>query len=408
MRVLIVHNHYGNYAFGGEGQSVKAEVELLESKGHEVYVYERTNAELHQRSLAEKLRAFRNIPWSPEGYAAICGVIDDCKPDIMHVNNYKYLLSPSVFAAAKDRGVATVLTMRNYRLVCPAGMFLRRGHICEDCLGGFPYRMLWRRCASDSVIGNAAQFYLYWGTRRRKLLTPWVDAYIALTEFARDRFVKGGGPGDRVYVKPNSMEDPGEELLKSARPEHRAIYVGRLSPEKGLKTLLEAWQTIDYSLVLVGDGPERAGLQSVAPASVSFAGPLEHIKALRMILDSSFVVFPSACYEGFPRAVLEAMAYRKAVVASNLGGRPEMVDDGKTGLLFESGNPHDLRQKVLRLIERREECVQLGQRARERYLQEYTPEQNYKQLMNIYEAAIARHKGRTVRNRNGMRDISKP
>jgi len=388
MRILIVHNHYGDFAFGGEAMVMKAESELLRSYGHDVFIYERTNSEIFKRSLWGKIKAFKDMTWSPEGYKAVADVIDEFKPDIMHVHNYKFLLSPSIFKAAKDRGVATCLTLHNYRLACPAGQFLCNGRICEDCLDGFPYRMLWRQCIPGSFLANVVQLYLYIGTRKRKLLAPWIDAYIALSEFGRNKFIEGGLPADKVFVKPNFMSDPinGQTANKDM---HGAIFVGRLSKEKGVAPLLNAWKDIEYPLTIVGDGPLRDGLEKSAPDNVRFVGFKSHQEVLALIVNSAFMIFPSEWYEGFPLSLLEAMAIGRPVIASDLGPRHGIVRDGKTGLLFKAGDPDDLRQKVQRLINHPHECEQMGEAARKEYLQKYTPEKNYKMLMDVYYKLVS-------------------
>lgn len=389
MRILIVHNHYGDYAVGGEAMVMRAEAELLRSHGHEVHVYERSNAEIEQRGAVGKLRVFFGIGWSQEGYLAVAEEIRRFRPDIMHVHNYKYLLSPSIFGAAKDLGVPAVLTLHNYRLACPAGQFLRNGHVCEDCLSGFPYRMLWHRCVSGNPVKNFCQFYLYWSTRRRKLLAPWVDAYIALSDFGKSRFVAAGLPQERVFVKPNFIDDPCTASTEGHNS-NAAIFVGRLSGEKGVDTLVDAWRDIDYPLKIIGDGSLLTSSRQIASAQIQFKGALSHEDALKQIEKSSFLVFPSVCYEGCPMTLLEAMALGKPVLATDLGPRREMVRNGYNGFLYPPNDAYALREKALELIENRELRESMGRNAREFYLAHYTPETNYSSLMNIYETAMKR------------------
>jgi len=389
MRILIVHNHYGDYAIGGEAIVMRVEAELLRSKGHDVRVYERSNAEIERRGAVGKLRAFLSIGWSCEGYRAVAEEIRSFRPDVMHGHNYKYLLSPSIFGAAKDLGVSTVLMLHNYRLACPAGQFLRNGHVCEDCLNGFPYRMLWHRCASDNLVKNFCQFYLYWSTRRRKLLAPWIDAYIALSDFGKSRFVAAGLPQERVFVKPNFIDDPSTASTEGHNS-NAAIFVGRLSGEKGVDTLVDAWRDIDYPLKIVGDGPLSESLHRRAAPQIQLEGAFAHEDALKQIEKSSFFVFPSVCYEGCPMTLLEAMALGKPVLAADLGPRREMVRNGYNGFLYPPNDAYALRKKARELIENPELSERMGRNAREFYLAHYTPEKNYHRLMDIYEAAINR------------------
>ncbi len=393
MRILVVHNHYGNFATGGEAMVMKAEVELLRANGHCVETYERTNAELAQAPLLRRARLLVKGPsWSRSAYAAVGEVLDRFRPDLMHVHNYWLVLTPAVFAAAKDRGVATVLTLHNYRLACPGGQFLRDGKPCELCLGGSGVRVLLHRCyPGGSGVKSLLSWRLYRHTRRRSFHGRVIDAYVALSDFARKKFAAAGLPADRVFVKPNFMADPGVEP-SAVGGGTGAVAVGRLSREKGFACLVQAWRDVDYPLTVIGDGPELSRLRSIAPPSVRFAGELPHREVLRHVRNAALFVFPSEWYEGFPLSLMEAMALGRAVVASDLGPRSEMISDGATGLLFKAGDSDDLRAKIQALIADDERRRQLGRGAREFYLQNWVPERNYEMLMDIYDRALARNR----------------
>lgn len=369
---------------------MEAEVRLLESHEHTVMKYERTNAEITDGGLIRKLNAFFQVTWSPLGYEAIRKVIVEFKPDIMHVHNYWPLLTPSIFAAAKDNGVATVLTLHNYRLICPGVLFLRNNVPCELCLDGKPHRVLWHRCyTGKSLLKSYLSLRLYLETRNKDFLAPWVDAYIALTEFSKKKYIEGGLPKGKIYVKPNFMDDP-LHTGETASPGHGAVFVGRVSPEKGLMTLVQAWGGMDYPLRIVGDGPLMNTINKKAPANVQFVGQKSREEVLQLIQGSAFLVFPSTWYEGFPLALLEAMALGRAVLASDLGPRREMVQDGVTGLLFDAENPEDLRRKAQQLIFNPEMTKKMGETGRQVFLEKYTAEKNYETLINIYQKIIER------------------
>jgi glycosyltransferase involved in cell wall biosynthesis len=388
MRILIVHNHYGNFATEGEAQVAEGETELLRSRGHVVSKYAATNAEIEELSLAGKCQAMLQVGWSKTGQDRVGAAIDAFRPDLMHVHNYWFRLTPSIFAAAKERRVATVLTLHNYRLACPAGTFLRKDKPCELCLDGNASRILIRRCyPGGSWLKSMLAYRLYKETRRRQFLTSLVDAYIALTEFGRQKVLAAGLPSAKLYVKPNFMVDPLNGGTPTT-PKEGAIYVGRLSPEKGVLGLLEAWRDIDYPLTIVGDGPQMAAARRAGGSQVKFLGSRSHDDVLRLIEQSAFLVFPSEWYEGFPLTLLESMAVGRAVVASDLGPRRAMVTDSQTGLLYRSRDIQDLRSKVRRLVLDRSLCATMGAAAREVYLARYTPATNYRTLIRIYEEAI--------------------
>ena len=389
MRILIVHNHYGDFATDGEGQVVRAECDLLRSQGHVVSLFAASNGEFDRLPLIEKCRSLWQVGWSESGHARIRAAIDLFRPDLMHVHNYWFRLSPSVFAAAKEQGVATVLTLHNYRLLCPAAVCLRNGKPCELCVDGNASRILIHRCyPGGSWIKSALAYRLYRETRRRQTLTDLVDAYIALTEFGRHKAIAAGVPRDRLYVKPNFMMDPLRETETPTTPAKGAIYVGRVAPEKGVLGLVAAWRHVDYPLSIVGDGPQMREARNAAGRQVTFLGRRPHDDAVRLIREAAFLVFPSEWYEGFPLTLLESMAVGRTALASDLGSRREMVSDGQTGLLYRSGDIQDLASKAARLISNERLCSAMGSAARETYLAKYTPATNYDLLMRIYERAL--------------------
>jgi glycosyltransferase involved in cell wall biosynthesis len=247
--------------------------------------------------------------------------------------------------------------------------------------------MLWRQCASSNPIKNAAQFFLYWGTRKRQFLDPWVDSFIALTQFGKSKFISGGLPENKIFVKPNFIEDT-NYYYNRTETRHGALFVGRLSEEKGVRTLVEAWHGIDYPLSIVGDGPLKAELRKHSPSNITFHGSLMRTECLGLMAKSAFLVFPSVCYEGFPLSLLESFSVGTPCIATDLGPRHEMVKNYYNGLLYPANDIVSLRDKVRILIENHELREMMGRNARDYYLAHYTPEINYKQLLDIYRTAI--------------------
>ena len=392
MKILSVHNYYGRYAPGGDVNAMEAEAQLLIDHGHAVSKYARTNAEIYEDgTLAEKIAAFRNTAWSKRSYTEIKGIIQTIRPDIMHVHNYWLVLSPSIFAAAKDCGVATIFTLHNYRLICPGNHLLRNGRICEACLHGHPWRVLLNRCLPGrSLMKSFLSLLLYRETKRKRFLDAWVDAYIALSDFGRSKFIEAGLSETKVFVKPNFIKDPFHGVPIEKNKTCGALFAGRLSPEKGVETLLKAWAGLDYPLFIAGDGPARGYLQKKAPPSVTFGGWQNRENILKLLQEATCFIFPSELYEGFGLSLLEAMACGKAIIASDLGPRREMIKDGISGLLFKAGNTVDLRSKIDLVLGDRTMRQSMGAVARKTYLERYTPEINYEILMKIYETARTR------------------
>lgn len=380
MRILICHNSYQQR--GGEDSVVEAEAELLRSNGHDVEIYSRYNDDIKAMSA---LSVAAQTVWSGRTIDEVSELIGSFCPDVIHVHNTLPLISPSIYWVASKYGIPVVQTLHNYRLACLNGLYLRGGDVCEDCAGVLPWRGVVRRCYRDSVaasaiLGSMLALHRGLGSYRNK-----VDCYIALTEFARNKFIEAGIPEGKVRVKPNfistgSLEKESEPPLKKG-----AIFVGRLSREKGIETLAAAWRHLEVPLRVVGDGPSAEKISHIERSQIELLGMLDRKQVFQHMRRSSFFVMPSEWYEGFPMVILEAFSQRLPVIASCLGSMAEIVEDGVTGLHFEAGNAEDLAEKVRWMNEHPEECRQMGINARKVYEEKYTPEKNHKLLMAVYK-----------------------
>lgn len=379
-RVLLVHNGYQQR--GGEDSVVESEIALLRARGHEVELYQRHNDEVNGMS---RPRLLADTMWSRQTMQDIAARVASFRPDVIHVHNTLPLVSPSVFWAAGQAGVPVVQTLHNYRMACLDATFLRDGQICEDCLGKVPWRGVAHGCYRGSVVQSGAMASMLvlhrgLGTFRRK-----VTRYIALSEFGRDKLAQAGLPLERISVKPNYLEwrDAGDE----AQPRTGGLFVGRLSPEKGVDVLLQALATLPSAQVqVVGGGPlEQQVRTQLGPLSLGFQ-PLPAVMALMQ--SAGFMVLPSLWYEGFPRTIVEAYACGTPVVASRLGAMAEVIEDGVTGLLFSPGNVQELADKIAWAQANPAAMRTMGQAARRRYETHYSPEVNYRQLLAIYEQAF--------------------
>jgi exopolysaccharide biosynthesis WecB/TagA/CpsF family protein len=402
MQILQVHCDY--VAPGGETPVLLAEEGLCRSCGHDVKQVHASNAEVIRRGTALTVNVLISSAWNRPTHQHVRRICRESHPDIVHVHNFWWALSPSVFAAAKAEGVPTVMTLHNYRLICPGSLLMRDGRSCEVCVGRTPWRGVPRACYRDSAAQTALVARAIDSNRRRGTWTRDVDAFVALTEFSRRRFIQGGLPAWKIHVKPNFLlEDPGEA---SGRGEG-AVFVGRLSPEKGVHVLVDAWKRVTGTrLAIVGDGPERGVLERLGSGApgLAFTGELAHDEALTSIKRAALLVLPSVCYETFGRTIIEAFACGRPVVASRLGAMAEIVDDGRTGLLFEPGNARDLAEKIRFMLDNPAECERMGREARAEFERKYTAEANYPQLMAIYERAIENARGGRRRRRASAGD----
>jgi glycosyltransferase involved in cell wall biosynthesis len=386
MKVLLCHNYYQQP--GGEDQSFAAEARLLEANDHEV-----VRLTLHNDSINHmgRLDAARRTLWNRETYKQVRDIIRRERPRVMHCTNTFPLLSPSVYYAAQAEGVPVVQSLRNYRLLCPNALFLRDGRVCEDCLGrSVPWPAVVHGCYRGSRTASAVVTTMVAGHRILGTWTRAIDLFFTLTEFARRKFIEGGMDGGRIAVKPNFIDpDPGPGEGQGGY----ALFAGRLSPEKGIETLLAAWRHLHVAvhLKIVGDGPLAEQVRAAADADprIEWLGHRAPSEVLSLMGDAAVLVMPSIWYETFGRTIIEAYSRGTPVVASHIGALAEVVDEGRTGLLFRPGDAAELACAVECLLVDPARLASLRQAARREYEKKYTATINYRLLLSIYERAMA-------------------
>jgi len=391
MKIVLVHNKYKQP--GGEDVVFDQERQLLEHYGHEGQVYCRSNWDVDQFRGVQKLVLLKDSVWSGDTYKEFGELLRREKPDVVHVHNTWVMISPSIYWACHDAGIPVVQTFHNYRLLCPAGTFFREGKTCEECLDHGQWRSVLHGCYRQSRAVTAAKAFMLAAHRFKRTWTDCIDCYIALSEFSRGQFLRGGLPAEKIYVKPNFVSpDPGVCVDKG----NYAVFIGRLSPEKRVSTILNAWGQLDkrIELVVIGGGPEASQLEKHAShlTQVHFKGYLPRAEALGYMSRARLLIFSSEWYENFPVTIAEAFACGVPVVCSRLGAMQEIVEDARTGLHFVPGDATDLAVKVSWAWNHPERLAQMGREARWEFETRYTAEKNYPQLMKIYEDAIARRK----------------
>lgn len=394
MKILLVHNHYGSGAPSGENIVFKLERRLLEDRGHDVAVFQRYSDDLLMKGFRGKLHGAVVLPWNVASARSIRAMVDEFRPDVVHVHNTFPLISPSIFHAIGYRS-AKVLTLHNYRLFCPAAIPMRDGKTCVECmearssLPSLKYGCYRSSRLATAPLALSVGLHRWLGTWQRK-----VDAFIALTEFQREAMVSAGLPAGLVQVKSNFFPGTPSCIDWSLRGDY-AVFVGRLTAEKGIRALVQAWLQWGESapeLRIVGDGELRAELIQMAAGSprvpIRFLGLLSSESAQKEIANAKLVVMPSESFEGFPMVVLEAFAFGTPVAASRLGALASIVKSGSNGLLFEPASPKSLLE-VVRLAWGSPMLLhKLGAAAREEFEGKYTEEANHQRLVEIYEAAI--------------------
>ena len=389
MKILLVHDHYRSSAPSGEDQVFRNELTLLKKHGVDVTTFERFNDDINDSSRIKRLKLARDTAWSPTTYQDLSELVSEIRPDIAHFHNTFPLISPSAYLACREYGVPVVQTLHNFRLICPGALLIRDGRPCEDCVGTNLLPALRYRCYRGSLPATGALVWMLMRNRWHGTYTTLVNRYIALTEFAAGRLIAGGLPRDRMSVKPNfspNISAPG------TGDGGYVVYVGRLSEEKGVRTLLTAWKLVaGIPLKIMGDGPLRKELElrdMRDHISVEFLGFCDRPTIVDIVGRATFQIIPSEWYEGFPMVVVEAYACGTPVVASRIGSLDEIVEEGATGLKFEPGNPRDLSDKVSALWADRALQTMLRRTARESFEMKFSGEKKYETLTAIYEAAI--------------------
>lgn len=362
-----------------------AEAALLAENGHDVRRYTVSNRDV--TGLARMVATAWQAPYSRPSRARLAREIAAFAPDIVHVHNFFPILSPSVYDACRQAGVPVVQTLHNYRLICPQAMLLRNGAPCELCVTGSPYNAVLYACYRDSRGDSLVAARMVSRNRRRGAWDAMAGLFIALTEFARGKFIEGGLPAERIVVKPNFAADSGG--ADDGAPREGALFVGRLSHEKGIATMLQAWRGLEVPLRIVGDGPMAESVRRVANPAVEMLGRLPREEVVAAMRRAAFMVMPSEWYEGHPMVQVEAFANGLPLIASRLGALAELVEDGGTGLHFEAGNPSELAAKVRWAAVNPAEMRRMGAAARRAYAANFTPDVNYRQIMAIYDRARA-------------------
>jgi glycosyltransferase involved in cell wall biosynthesis len=386
MKVLLVHNRYQQR--GGEDTVVDAEACLLSRRGIDVQRFDADNDAIHGAG-AKILAAINQFSGSPQIRSRIRRALKTFRPDVVHVHNWFPTISASIFRQAKSAGIPVVHTIHNYRLLCAGATLFRDGRVCEDCLGStFRTAAIRHRCYRGSALGTAAAtagMLAHWtaGTWRNS-----VDQFIALTEFSRAKLVEGGLPAEKISVKPNFVEPAPEP---GAGDGGYFLYAGRLTEEKGLRVLLECWRNAPQlpPLFIVGDGPLRAEVQFAAACikNVRWLGMQSSEEVVALMKRAKATLCPSLWYEGMPRVVIESLAVGTPVIASNIGGYPEMIVEGESGALFATGNAGALLGRI-RELEERSALPNMRTDTRLRFLAAYTGQTNFSQLLDIYRVAM--------------------
>jgi glycosyltransferase involved in cell wall biosynthesis len=389
MKILSVHNSYQQH--GGEDEVFASERDLLRSAGHEVVEYVRDNNEIRDYGIWKKATLGLRTVWAGDSAREVQELLKREKPHLAHFHNTFPLISPAAYSACQEAGIPVVQSLHNPRLICPAATLHRDGHVCEDCLGKtLPWPGVLHACYRNSrvqtgVVASMLMVHRYLNTWEKQ-----VNTYLVPTDFYRRKFAEAGLPLRKIAIKPHSVApDPGQ----TQGVQEYALFVGRLAAEKGVVTLLKAWERLkSIPLKIRGDGPLESRVRERARDSSYRMELVPRLarKDLPVLLQGArFLVWPSeGYYETFGLVAVEAFACGVPVVASRIGVMAEIVEDGRTGLHFTPGAPQDLAAKIEWAWSHREAMSEMGRAARQEYEAKYTAERNYCRLIGIYRQAL--------------------
>ena len=379
-----MHASYRNR--GGEDFVVDDERAMLAAAGHDVHQHIVVNPS----GLAETSRALATSVWNRRAGNEIGSLVSSLRPDIAHVHNTWFALSPSVVAALQEQGIPVVVTLHNFRLMCANAVLFRDGHLCEDCVGRSPVPAVVHRCYKGSVVLSSTVALSIAVHRRLGTWARYVDRFIVMSEAARAKMIVGGIPAEKLVVRENFARDPGERPAPPSAS-RSVVFVGRLSPEKGVDVLLDAWreaQLTDLELVVIGDGPLRTQLESMDVTGVRFVGAQSPSRVAEHMLSARSLVFPSGWPEVGPRVPLEAFAAGLPVLASDCVAIASVIERAGAGSSFGMGSRSDL-VRALGSLEDAGYVDSAGRAARQLFTDRFNPTRAIAGLEAIYRGAFA-------------------
>ncbi len=395
MRILLINNLH--QIFGGGDAVALAERQLLENHGNEVIVYTRHNDEIKNYKLRDKVALFLDAIYSLRTRREIRALVRVSRPDVAYVHNVFPLISPSVYHTLYALRIPTVHVVHDFRLWCPNAVFYTNGHICERCKYGNFTNAFLHRCYRESYLLSAL-YSASLSLNRLCRMMDKIDAFVCLTESSKQKLIEVRIPIEKIFIKPNFIAAPAVHSASSNGTNNYILYIGRLSAEKGLWTLVRAFERLGEAVLrIVGAGPLEDSLKTYVRdkglRNIEFQGYRQGREKCELLKNSLFTVVPSEWYETFGLVVLEAYAAGKPVLGARLGSLPWIIEENKSGILFEPGNVDDLVNKVVYLLNRPDEVDRMGKYARSLFESTYSPEACYQKLMGIF-SSVCRNRER--------------
>jgi glycosyltransferase involved in cell wall biosynthesis len=397
MKVLIVHNFHRIGSSSGDDMVVNNEAKILEDYGHNVLFYSKDNSEFDKKNHINRVWIGGQIPWSLKNYFEIKKIIIGMNPDIVHIHNFFPFITSSVYEAINEMKKPIVQSLHDFRFFCPKAFLFNGSGICEECVNYGLHKSVVHKCFQNSFIKTAIAAGTVYLTRKFDVLDK-ITTFITFTEFGRRKFTQLGIPEEKIFVKHHFMFDSNSLIDKNDDDSKKYfLFLGRLGEEKGIKFLINSWKKLpSIPLTIAGSGPlERWVKDRIRNnTDIEYIGFIQHSDILKILKRTYAIILPSMWYETFGLVIMEAYAAGIPAIVSDIGAIADIVKDGKTGLLFEAGNKEDLAKKVRCIREHADVRNRMGKNARKEFEEKYTPERNYKMLMDIYEKTIGMYRKR--------------
>ena len=386
MKILIIHNKYGK--FSGEEAYVESQINVMKTNGHQVSTYFRSSEEIYKMTLG-KVKVFTTALYNRKSIKQVTDLIRVEAPDIVHIHNLYPLISPAILPQIKKMGIPIVMTIHNYRLLCPNGLFYTKGAICEKCTGrAMELNCITNNCEGSIFKSTGYALRNFWA-RKKKYYLDHVDSFLCLTQFQKNKMIINGYPVDKCEVLPSFLSKEIKDIEYNIQNRKYVAFVGRIRLEKGIPLLMEAARKLpEIAFQIAGNARPGYLDQLNIPKNVIFKGMLNAEKLANFYRNARFLVMTSSCYEGFPMVLLEAMAHKLPVIAPNLAGNPEIIEENVNGLLFQPGSEHSLIAAIKKLWNDQELSKKLSKKSIEKIQNKYGSKLYVNKLEKVYDQLL--------------------
>lgn len=407
MKILMVNKFF--YIKGGSETYYFSLKKLLEENGHEVIDFsmkDEKNFESKyseffvegvdynkEQSIFSKIKSGMKIIYSFEAKKKLEKLIKETKPDIAHLHIFQHQLSLSILDVLKKYDIPVVYTAHDLKMICPNYKMLTKGQVCEKCKGEKYYNCLKNKCIKDSTVKSAIGMIEAYVNKWRKAYNK-IDYIITPSKFYKDKFIEFGIDANRVTHIPNFLAEENIEFDELEEKDYY-LYFGRLSEEKGIMTLIKAVQETKVKLKIVGTGPLKEEIEKYVNenklTNIEILGFKSGKELYTIVANSKCVVLPSEWYENGPYSAIESLKLGRPIIGSDLGGIPELIDDGENGFVFKNANILNLKN-IIKQIEEMDLSHQenMAKKSYEKFKVIYTEKKHLESLLEIYKIVLSK------------------